>query len=92
VTNPYRDLPDRQFWRRAVAGVELHRFDPMSGARFGIAPTDGVFSGGAAECSSMAADAGANVFMGLRCRTRARAPMASQAAAGTACKANRSTP
>lgn len=54
MTNPYRDLPDQQFWRRAVSGVELHRFDPMSGARFRIAPTDRVATAGSCFAQNIA--------------------------------------
>lgn len=45
-TNPYRHLPDHQFWRRAVAGVERFRFDPVVSTRFTIAPTERVATAG----------------------------------------------
>ena len=44
--NPYQDLADHQFWRRAVAGVERFRFDPVVGTRFRIGPTQRVATAG----------------------------------------------
>ena len=44
--NPYRNLPDHQFWRRAVAGVERFRLDPVVATRFRIAPGDRVATAG----------------------------------------------
>jgi hypothetical protein len=45
TSNPYKDLPDRAFWRRAVssAGPAL---DPVTTMRFGIAPADCVATAG----------------------------------------------
>lgn len=34
--HPYADLPDSSFWRRAVAGVDRHAFDPVLQPRFRI--------------------------------------------------------
>lgn len=44
--NPYRNLPDHQFWRRAVAGVERFRLDPVVATRFRIASGDRVATAG----------------------------------------------
>lgn len=46
MTNPYRGLPDRQFWRRGVAGVEPFMLDPVVDPRFSIVPTDRVATAG----------------------------------------------
>lgn len=44
--NPYRNLPDHQFWRRGVAGVERFQFDPVVSTRFAIAPDARVATAG----------------------------------------------
>lgn len=36
--NPYSRLPDHQFWRRAVSGVDRQDFDPVTATRFKISP------------------------------------------------------
>jgi hypothetical protein len=36
MSNPYRGLPDHQFWRRSVSGVEHHLLDPVVAPRFKI--------------------------------------------------------
>jgi hypothetical protein len=46
MTNPYKGLPDHQFWRRGVSGVEHHRLDPVVAPKFRIAPTDRVATAG----------------------------------------------
>ena len=46
MSNPYRKLPDHQFWRRAVAGVEPFRMDPVVDTRFRIAAGDRVATAG----------------------------------------------
>lgn len=46
MSNPYRKLPDHQFWRTAVAGVERFRLDPVVETRFGIAADDRVATAG----------------------------------------------
>lgn len=38
MTNPYRDLPDHQMWRRAVSRVEPHRLDPAVAPKFQVTP------------------------------------------------------
>ena len=38
--NPYRDLPDHAFWRRAVAAISPADVDPVIEAPFAIAPGD----------------------------------------------------
>jgi hypothetical protein len=44
--NPYRALPDHQFWRRAVAGVERFEFDPVVSTRFRIQKDERVATAG----------------------------------------------
>ncbi|MCY1741150.1 GSCFA domain-containing protein [Ensifer sp. SL37] len=44
--NPYRDLQDYRFWRRAVSNVETHLFDPVVKPRFTIKPGDKVATAG----------------------------------------------
>lgn len=46
MNNPYRKLPDHQFWRRAVSGVERFRLDPVVATRFRIAADDRVATAG----------------------------------------------
>lgn len=44
--SPYSKLPDHQFWRRAVAGVEPFRFDPVVATRFTIDRNERVATSG----------------------------------------------
>ena len=44
--NPYQNLPDHAFWRRAVAQVAPGAVDPAVQAPFTIAPGDAVFTAG----------------------------------------------
>jgi hypothetical protein len=44
--NPYRGLPDHQFWRRSVEQVAPPDLDPVLAAPFRIAPTDKVATAG----------------------------------------------
>jgi hypothetical protein len=44
--NPYKRLPDHQFWRRAVAGVERHKLDPVVAPKFRIAAEERVATAG----------------------------------------------
>lgn len=46
MSNPYSGLPDAQFWRRAVAGIEAHALDPVVAPRFTIGPDDKVATAG----------------------------------------------
>lgn len=46
MSNPYRNLGDHQFWRRAVAGVERFRFDPVVDTRLKISASDRVATAG----------------------------------------------
>lgn len=34
--NPYKSLPDHQYWRKAISFVEAHRVDPVTDPRFQI--------------------------------------------------------
>ena len=45
-SNPYSDLPDHRFWRKAVAGLPPFAIDPIVDLPFRIAPTDKVATGG----------------------------------------------
>lgn len=66
TTNPYRDLGDHQFWRRAVAGVECFRFDPVRSTRFTIQPRERVATAGscfAQHISNRLARVGFNYFV-----------------------------
>ena len=44
--NPYRGLPDSQFWRRAVSGIERHRLDPVVNPKFTISRTARIATAG----------------------------------------------
>jgi hypothetical protein len=44
--NPYSGLPDHQFWRRAVAGIEPFLFDPVVSTRFTIGQNERVATAG----------------------------------------------
>jgi hypothetical protein len=46
VGNPYRDLPDYQFWRRAVERVALHDIDPVVHPCFRLDKDDKVATAG----------------------------------------------
>ena len=45
-SNPYRSLPDHQFWSRAVAGPAMADVDPVVNASFKIAPATRVATAG----------------------------------------------
>lgn len=66
TNNPYRGLGDHQFWRRAVAGVERFRFDPVRATRFTIQPSERVATAGscfAQHISNRLASIGFNYFV-----------------------------
>lgn len=44
--SPYQKLGDHHFWRRAVAGVERFRFDPVVSSRFSIGAQERVATAG----------------------------------------------
>lgn len=44
--NPYQGLPDHQFWRRAVAGIEPFLFDPVTSTKFTIGRNERVATAG----------------------------------------------
>lgn len=46
MRNPYSDLPDHAFWRRAVAGRPAEQVDPVTAPPFTIAATDRVATAG----------------------------------------------
>ncbi len=46
ASNPYSDLPDHRFWRKAVAGVPPFAIDPVVDLPFRVAPTDKVATAG----------------------------------------------
>lgn len=65
-TNPYHNLPDHQFWRRAVPGIEPFRFDPVTKTRFTIDRNQRVATAGscfAQHISSRLAKVGFNYFV-----------------------------
>lgn len=65
-SNPYRELADHHFWRRAVAGVERFRLDPVVETRFQIEKTARVATAGscfAQHISKAIANIGFNYFV-----------------------------
>lgn len=44
--NPYRGLPDHQFWRRGVEQVRLNEVDPVVQAGFALTPADKIATAG----------------------------------------------
>ena len=64
--SPYSNLPDHQFWRRAVAGIEPFLFDPVVSTRFSIAKNERVATSGscfAQHISNRLARIGFNYFI-----------------------------
>jgi hypothetical protein len=64
--NPYKGLGDHQFWRRAVAGVERFRFDPVASTRFTIGRDERVATAGSCFAQHIArrlAGAGFNYYV-----------------------------
>ena len=64
--NPYSGLPDHQFWRRSVAGVEPFLFDPVVTTRFRIDQSNRVATAGscfAQHISNRLARIGFNYFV-----------------------------
>jgi hypothetical protein len=53
VTNPYKHLPDHQFWRRAISCVEPHLVDPVVAPKFQIARQDRVATAGSCFAQHM---------------------------------------
>lgn len=65
-SNPYQGLPNDQFWRRAVAGIEPFRFDPVTATRFTIGKNARVATAGscfAQHISNRLAKIGFNYFV-----------------------------
>lgn len=46
MSNPYRDLPDHQFWRRSISAVEAHLVDPVVAPRFRLDPGERIVTAG----------------------------------------------
>lgn len=66
MMNPYADLPDHQFWARAVASVEPFCVDPVVKAGFSISREDRVATAGscfAQHISRSLNEAGFNYFV-----------------------------
>ncbi|UGB47492.1 GSCFA domain-containing protein [Frateuria edaphi] len=66
MSNPYKNLENYRFWRRAVAGVERFRFDPVVNTRFRIGPTQRVATAGscfAQHISNQLAKVGFNYYV-----------------------------
>ncbi len=53
-SNPYSDLPDHRFWRKAVAGLPPFAIDPIVDLPFRISPTDKVATGGSCFAQHLA--------------------------------------
>lgn len=65
-SNPYVGLPDRQFWRRAIARVPAKDVDPVSDPKFEISRTDRVAAAGSCFAQHISAELvsqGANYFV-----------------------------
>jgi hypothetical protein len=73
VTNPYKNLPDFQFWKRAVASIEPHLIDPVVAPKFQITRQNRVATAGscfAQHISRKLSSIGFNFFVseaGSRC-------------------------
>lgn len=66
MSNPYKGLPDYQFWRRGVSGVEHHLLDPIVEPRFRIARGERVATAGscfAQHISKRLSKTGFNYFV-----------------------------
>lgn len=66
MSNPYKGLPDHQFWRRAVSGVEHHLLDPVILPKFKIGRDERVATAGscfAQHISRRLTDIGFNYFV-----------------------------
>jgi hypothetical protein len=64
--NPYSGLPNHRFWRRSVANVDRHEFDPVVSAKFLIAENDRIATAGscfAQHISRKLDDIGFNYFV-----------------------------
>lgn len=46
MEHPYHNQPDHRFWRRSVADVEVHLFDPVVEPRFEITPEMAIATAG----------------------------------------------
>jgi hypothetical protein len=53
-SNPYRNLPDYQFWRRAVERPAMADVDPVTRARFTLTPDDKVATAGSCFAQHLA--------------------------------------
>jgi hypothetical protein len=66
AVNPYQDLPDYQFWKRAVAQTDASRIDPVLGSRWKIGKVEKVATAGscfAQHISRMLQQSGFNYFI-----------------------------
>lgn len=66
MSNPYKGLPDHQFWRRGVSGIEHHLLDPIVEPRFRIGRGERVATAGscfAQHISKRLAGTGFNYFV-----------------------------
>ncbi|RZF26928.1 GSCFA family protein [Paraburkholderia sp. UYCP14C] len=46
MNNPYKDLDDHHFWRRAISAVDMHAVDPVVSPKFVIEKSDRVATAG----------------------------------------------
>lgn len=66
MTNPYSNQPDHRFWRRSVAGIEAHLFDPVVEPRFAISRDMRIATAGSCFAQHIAralAEAGCNYLV-----------------------------
>ncbi|NIF71934.1 GSCFA domain-containing protein [Burkholderia sp. Ap-962] len=66
MTNPYQGIPDHQFWRKGVAGIDAFALDPVSLPKFRIQQTDKVATAGscfAQHISSRLSKLGFNYYV-----------------------------
>ncbi len=78
--NPYLNLPDAQFWRRAVERVSASALDPVLAAPFRISPTDKVATAGSCFAQHIARTLVAHGFHYLVTEQAAHLPPEAQLA------------
>jgi hypothetical protein len=53
MINPYKNLKDYQFWRRAISGMEQHAVDPVVAPKFSITQSERVSTAGSCFAQHM---------------------------------------
>lgn len=61
-SNPYKGLPDHQYWRRAVSKVEPQHLDPVVSPRFGIEKSDLISTAGSCFAQHIARNLAASGY------------------------------